>query len=138
MKKIIVMLLLLTALLLTVSCESTDTQGTGSSTGVSVDSSQAGGSGTDNGSSDNSSSSNSSGSTVDSSSTSADTGTSDVGDENNGSDVGEPTERAFKVYLEFNGSPFVSTGDKPIIAVWNDGLSVVEAEVNENDVRYKN
>ena len=42
-------------------------------------------------------------------------------------------ERLFKVYLEFNGGPFIPEGEE-IKVVWNDGLSFVEATVDENGI----
>ena len=44
----------------------------------------------------------------------------------------DSAERVFKVYLEFNGAPFVQETGDPIIASWNDGLSYVDSEVNKD------
>ena len=55
---------------------------------------------------------------------------SSVTDKPDDEDVNEKT---FKVYLDFNGSPFVQEeGAPPIIVSWSDGLSFVEAEINND------
>ena len=46
-------------------------------------------------------------------------------------DGNNESERVFKVYIEFNGSPFVQEDGTPIIVSWNDGLTYVDAEVNQ-------
>ena len=69
--------------------------------------------------------------TTTTSSTEASTTTPSTEKPDDGEDDSEGT--IFRVYLEYNGQAFTST-DSPITVTWNDGISYVNATVNEYGV----
>ena len=99
----------------------------------SVDSVDSNGSSTDNQTGDSSSTDNTTGDV--SSNDSADSGETNDKNPDGGSDENDdPQVKKFKVYLEYNGSPFVNESETPITVVWSDGLSYEEAEANERGI----
>ena len=40
----------------------------------------------------------------------------------------------FRVYLEYNGKPFTSSGEVPITATWSDGISFINSTVDSDGV----
>ncbi len=63
-------------------------------------------------------------------------GTDDSTDDSNnqGGEDTEPFDGTFKVYLKLYGEPFYVKDAAPVTVVWNDGISYIEAEADENGV----
>lgn len=65
-------------------------------------------------------------------SSSVDTTPTDSSKPDDTTDKEDDGETVFRVYLEYNGEAFTSNTDVPITVTWNDGISFVNADVNED------
>lgn len=137
MKRIIIFLIAAMTLLAFVGCEIEETpsssQGAGSQDASTTDTSvnDSGSASSGNETIDSIPSTNSS-NTAGSDGANTNSSNGSGGSQNDNPSDDNTSDGLFKVYLEFNGSPFSGEGDAPIVVCWSDGLSFVEVNANED------